>query len=46
MKYFDKLSPLEIKRELGYNEKQQKDITNMVVSFFCRQFKKNGIGGI
>ena len=46
MKYFDKLSPLEIKRELGYNEKQQKDITNMVVSFFYRQFKKNGIGGI
>ncbi|MGN1299633.1 MAG: hypothetical protein ACI4UE_06610 [Candidatus Scatovivens sp.] len=46
MKYFDKASPLEIKRVLGYSNKQQKDITNMVVSFFYKQFKKAGIGGM
>ena len=46
MKYFDKASPLEIKRVLGYNEKQQADITNMVVSFFYKQFKKAEIGGM
>lgn len=46
MKYFDKASPIQIKRELGYNDKQQKDITNTVVSFFYRQFKKAGIGGM
>lgn len=46
MKYLDKSSPLEIKRELGYNEKQQADITNMVVSFFYKKFKKAGIGGM
>ena len=46
MKYFDKASPIEIKRVLGYNDKQQKDITNTVVSFFYRQFKKAGIGGM
>lgn len=46
MKYFDKNSPIEIKRVLGYNDKQQTDITNTVVSFFYRQFKKSGIGGM
>lgn len=46
MKYFDKASPIEIKRVLGYNDKQQTDITNTVVSFFYRQFKKSGIGGM
>lgn len=46
MKYFDKASPIQIKRELGYDDKQQKDITNTVVSFFYRQFKKAGIGGM
>ena len=46
MKYFDKASPIEIKRELGYNDKQKIDITNTVVSFFYRQFKKAGIGGM
>lgn len=46
MKYFDKASPLEIKRVLGYNDKQQIDITNMVVSFFYKQLKKAGIGGM
>ena len=46
MKYFEKASPIEIKRVLGYNDKQQKDITNTVVSFFYRQFKKAGIGGM
>ena len=46
MKYLDKSSPLEIKRELGYNDKQQADITNMVVSFFYKKFKKAGIGGM
>mgnify|MGYP006924288710 CR=1 FL=1 len=46
MKYFEKASPIEIKRVLGYNDKQQKDITNTVVSFFYRQLKKAGIGGM
>ena len=46
MKYFDKASPLEIKKVLGYNEKQQADITNMVVTFFYKQFKKAEIGGM
>lgn len=46
MKYFDKATPMEIKRILKYDEKQQKDITNTVVSFFYRQFKKAGIGGM
>lgn len=46
MKYFDKSNSIEIEKALGYNDKQQKDITNMVVSFFYRQFKKAGIGGI
>lgn len=34
MKYFDKASPIEIKKVLGYNDKQQTDITNTVVFFF------------
>lgn len=46
MKYFEKASPIEIKRVLGYSDKQQTDITNTVVSFFYRQFKKAGIGGM
>jgi len=46
MKYFEKANPIEIKKVLGYNDKQQKDITNTVVSFFYRQFKKAGIGGM
>lgn len=46
MKYFEKASPIQIKRVLGYNDKQQKDITNTVVSFFYRQLKKAGIGGV
>lgn len=46
MKYFDKATPLEIEKKLKYNVKQQKDITDMVVSFFYRQFKKAQIGGI
>lgn len=46
MKYFDKATPLEIERKLKYSVKQQKDITEMVVSFFYRQFKKAKIGGI
>ena len=33
MKYFDNATPIEIKRVLGYNDKQQTDITNTVVSF-------------
>ena len=45
MKYFDKANPLQIERILKYDNKQQKDITDMVVSFFYRQFKKNNIGG-
>ena len=44
MKYFDKASPIEIKKVLGYNDKQQTDITNTVVSFFYRQLKKGRIG--
>lgn len=40
MKYFDKANPLQIERILKYDNKQQKDITDMVVSFFYRQFKK------
>lgn len=46
MKYFDKATPLEIEKKLKYNVKQQKDITDMIVSFFYRQFKKAQIGGI
>ena len=46
MKYFDKANPLQIERILKYDNKQQKDITDMVVSFFYRQFKKNNIGGM
>lgn len=46
MKYFDKASSIEIKKVLGYNDKQQTDITNTVVSFFYRQLKKAGIGGM
>lgn len=46
MKYFDKATPLEIERKLKYSAKQQKDITEMVVSFFYRQFKKAKIGGV
>lgn len=46
MKYLKKANPIEIKKVLGYNDKQQKDITNTVVSFFYRQFKKAGIGGM
>lgn len=46
MKYFDKATPLEIEKKLKYNAKQQKDITDMVVSFFYRQFKKAQIGGM
>ena len=44
--YFDKANPLQIERILKYDNKQQKDITDMVVSFFYRQFKKNNIGGM
>lgn len=46
MKYFDKANPLQIERIFKYDNKQQKDITDMVVSFFYRQFKKNNIGGM
>lgn len=46
MKYFDKANPLQIERILKYDNKQQKDITDMVVSFFYRQLKKNNIGGM
>ena len=46
MKYFDKANPLQIERILKYDNKHQKDITDMVVSFFYRQFKKNNIGGM
>lgn len=46
MKYFDKATPLDIEKVLKYNTKQQKDISDMIVSFFYRQFKKNGIGGM
>lgn len=46
MKYFDKATPLEIEKKLKYSAKQQKDITDMVVSFFYRQFKKAQIGGM
>lgn len=46
MKYFDKATPLEIERKLKYSAKQQKDITEMVVSFFYRQFKKAKIGDV
>ncbi len=46
MKYFDKANPLQIEKILKYDNKQQKDITDMVVSFFYRQFKKNNIGGM
>lgn len=46
MKYFDKATPLEIEKKLKYSDKQQKDITDMVVSFFYRQFKKAQIGGM
>lgn len=46
MKYFNNANPIEIKKELGYDDKQQKDITFMVVSFFYKQFKKVGIGGV
>lgn len=46
MKYFERCSPIEIMSKLGYSEKQQMDITNMVVLFFYRQFKKSEIGGI
>lgn len=46
LKYFDKATPMDITKLLKYNEKQQKDITDMVVSFFYKQFKKAGIGGI
>lgn len=46
MKYFDKATPLEIEKKLKYSAKQQKDITDMVVSFFYRQLKKAQIGGI
>ncbi len=46
MKYFDKATPVDIEKVLKYNSKQQKDISDMIVSFFYRQFKKNGIGGM
>ncbi len=46
MKYFDKATPIDIKKTLKYDKKQQTDITETVVSFFYRQFKKAGIGGI
>ena len=46
MKYFDKANPLQIEGILKYDNKQQKDITDMVVSCFYRQFKKNNIGGM
>ncbi len=46
MKYFDKATPLDIEKVLKYDSKQQKDISDMIVSFFYRQFKKDGIGGM
>lgn len=46
LKYLDKANSTEIEKSLRYNKKQQIDITNMVVSFFYRQFKKAGIGGM
>lgn len=46
LKYFEKATPMDISKILKYNEKQQKDITDMVVSFFYKQLKKAGIGGI
>ncbi len=46
LKYFEKATPLEIKKILKYDEKQQNDIAEMVVSFFYKQFKKAGIGGM
>ena len=46
MKYFDKATPIDILKKLKYDKKQQTDITETVVSFFYRQYKKAGIGGI
>lgn len=46
MKYFEKETSFNIEKELGYTNIQQIDITDMVVSFFYRQFKKAGIGGM
>ena len=46
MKYFDKATPIDITQKLKYNKKQQTDITEKVVSFFYKRFKKAGIGGI
>ena len=46
MKYFDKATPIDILKKLKYDKKQQTDITETVVSFFYRQLKKAGIGGI
>ncbi len=46
MKYFDKATPIDITKNLKYDKKQQTDITETVVSFFYKQFKKAGIEGI
>ncbi len=46
MKYFEKETSFNIEKELGYTNIQQIDITDTVVSFFYRQFKKAGIGGM
>lgn len=46
MKYFDKVTPIDIKKNLKYDKKQQTDITDTVVSLFYRHFKKAGIGGL
>lgn len=45
-KYFNKENPIDIKRKVGYSEKEQRAITDTVVVFFYKQFKKAGIGGI
>ncbi len=45
-KYFNKENPIDIKKKVGYSEKEQRAITDTVVVFFYKQFKKAGIGGI
>lgn len=46
MKYFDKSTYLDIQRVLNYDEKQQNDITDRVVLFFYKKFKKSNMGGM
>ena len=46
LKYFENVTSIEITKKLNYNITQQNDITDMVVSFFYKQFKKAGVGGI